>query len=596
MIRYLKGIRIVHKMILGYILLVLLPVVLSGYYTYNQFQTNIVNDFSQGKQQLIIQASNSLKVSLTQVESIHSLFQHNSQMLEYLKGLYQNDGDYVYYFLKDIRPLFFFANNSNPSIESVRLYKTKPSVMSVDGEINDINEPDSKIAMEVSRSVKMNQKLWALSEQSDKSKVPNLVFYQNIYNENYSNRLGVLEINVNQRIIGDFLEAVDMNDETGILVVRNDEIVYEGLNSSYTPDSYRAMLEKINQESSASIFWKEKDALINSISIRDLQMEFYFLTPTKALFSDLSKKTENLALVMFGLLLLLSTIYYAIASMLTKRILNLAKHMRRVDENNLTLFEDKDNRDEIGFLTLSYNSMIQRIDELLNTVHKAELMKKEADYLVLQAQVKPHFLYNTLESIRMLAEINDDDEVVDAIYSLGKLLRYSLSSQENESTLKKELANIKHYLDVHKPRMMERLHYDIQVNTDIGDKRCPRFILQPLLENCINHGIAKRRGQGEIKISVDREAEYISIEIKDNGAGIPDERLAVIHDVLSNRIDRSLLQTEDSGLGLYNVSERIKAFYGEQSSLQIDSTVGLGTTYTLRLGGKHDNAEFNDRG
>ncbi|MFC4600536.1 sensor histidine kinase [Cohnella hongkongensis] len=585
MIQYLKNIRIVHKMILGYIVLVLLPVILSATFIYNQFHAKIGNDFSQAKQQLIIQASNSLKVSLTQVESIHALFQHNSQMLEYLKGLYQTPGDYVYYFLKDIRPIFTFANSSNPSIESVRLYKTKPAVMPVGNEIRDIQEAESLTARDVFQNLRMNQKRW-VTDSSNNGSVPGLIYYQNLYNENYSNQLGVLEIRVDGRIIGDFLDAVDINDNVGVIAIKDHESVYESFGQRLHPEAYRSILGKIRSESPERAIWSERGILVNSISIPDLQLTFYFMTSTEALFSDLSKQTENLAWVMFGLLLLLSAVYYAIASMLTKRILNLTKHMRRVNENNLAPFKDKGSKDEIGFLILSYNSLIHRLDELLNTVHKAELMKKEADYLVLQAQVKPHFLYNTLESIRMLAEIHDDDEVVDAIYSLGKLLRYSLSSQENESTLKKELANVTHYLDVHKPRMMDLLHYDIQIRAEIGDMRCPRFILQPLLENCINHGISKRRGKGEIRVTVDQEEDGIRIEISDNGAGIPEERLKIIRDVLDNKVDRSVLQTEDSGLGLYNVSERIKAFYGERSGLEINSTVGAGTTYTLRLGVK----------
>ncbi|OXS54720.1 hypothetical protein B1A99_25670 [Cohnella sp. CIP 111063] len=586
MIRHLKSVRIVHKMIFGYVLLVLLPVVLSGAYLYHQFNSNVVNDFSQAKQQLIVQASNSLKVSLTQVESIHSLFQHNSQMLEYLKGLYQTPGDYVYYFLKDIRPIFTFANNSNPLIKSVRLYKTKPAAMAVDKEISDIREEESQAARDVSQALKINQKRW-MTQSSDSSGLPELVFYQNLYNENYADRLGVLEIRANDRIIGDFLEAVVSGDGMGAIVLRENESVYEKRGENLDDEAYRWISEKIRDRAGTEqTIWSERGILVNAIAIPDLQLMFYFMSSTDELFSDLSKQTKNLAWIMGGLLLLLSAVYYAIASLLTRRILNLTKHMRRVNENNLAPFEDKGNKDEIGFLILSYNSLIHRIDELLNTVHKAELMKKEADYLVLQAQVKPHFLYNTLESIRMLAEINDDNEVVDAIYSLGKLLRYSLSSQENESTLKKELANVTHYLDVHKPRMMDLLQYDIQVRTEIGDMRCPRFILQPLLENCINHGIAKRRGKGEIRITVDREDEWIRIEISDNGAGIPEERLKIIRDVLDNKVDRGVLQTEDSGLGLYNVSERIKAFYGERSGLEIDSAVGLGTTYILRLGVK----------
>jgi two-component system sensor histidine kinase YesM len=570
-------------MALGYIIIVFLPVVISGYILYNQFQMNVMDDFSQGKQRHIIQASNSLEVSLTQVESIYSLFQYNSQLLEYLKGLYQTNGDYVYHFLKDIRPIFSFAYNGNDAIQSLRLYKIKNNVMPVSGEIEDLNAVTSQFVDEVSDNMLMNQGKWLPLRNISTSVIPQLAFYQKIYNQNYSDRLGVMEVIVNQEIIADFLETVDINGTTHALIVQNNEIIYQSEGVPITSELLHSMIHEVNQETSGNLVWKEKDLLVNSIDLKDLQVSFYFLTTTDEIFGNISEKAKNLAFAMFGLLIFLSIIYYAIASVLTKRILNLAKHMRRVDENNFTLYTGENHNDEIGFLTVSYNLMITRIEELLKKVNRAELMKKEADYLVLQAQIKPHFLYNTLESIRMLAEINDDEEVVEATYTFSKLLRYSLSSGGNETLLKEEIDNIRHYLEIHKLRMMDRLIYHINIDAYIDKIQCPRFILQPLVENCIHHGISQSRKQGKIHVHVQHKGAYLQIEISDNGAGIPEERLKTILGVLNNTLDRSMLQTNDSGLGLYNVSERVKAYFGEESRLEIESRQGEGTTYILKL-------------
>ncbi|MNQ94839.1 Sensor histidine kinase YehU [compost metagenome] len=290
-----------------------------------------------------------------------------------------------------------------------------------------------------------------------------------------------------------------------------------------------------------------------------------------------------LALSLLGSLAVLTGIYYATASSLVSRIIGLAKHMRHVDENKLTYYEVGTSNDEIDFLTRSYNSLVQRIDDLLNTVHKTELMKKEADYLVLQAQIKPHFLYNTLESIRMLAEINNDQEVVDAIYTFGRLLRYTLNSGDNETLLTHEIDNVQHYFDMHKLRLLDRLRFSIEIQTNIDDIRCPRFILQPIVENCIHHGIGRIRKVGEIDIVVRRENAELLIMITDNGPGISEERLELIRGVLGNELDRQALQTENSGHGLYNVSERIRSFYGGQTCMLIESREGEGTTFTLKL-------------
>lgn len=340
------------------------------------------------------------------------------------------------------------------------------------------------------------------------------------------------------------------------------------------------MAEESNQ---GYAYLRKQRTLVNTLSIPELSTTFYFFSQMDEVFVDIRIKVLFLALSLLGLLAVLTGIYYATASSLVSRILGLAKHMRHVDENKLTYYEVGTSNDEIDFLTRSYNSLVHRIDELLNTVHKAELMKKEADYLVLQAQIKPHFLYNTLESIRMLAEINNDQEVVNAIYTFGRLLRYTLNSGDNETMLKHEIDNVQHYFDMHKLRMLDRLRFSIQVLTNIDDIRCPRFILQPIVENCIQHGIGRIRKCGEIDIVVRREYSELLISVSDNGPGISEERLDLIRGVLGNELDRQALQNENSGYGLYNVSERIRTFYGGQTCMLIESREGEGTTFTLKL-------------
>ncbi|MRN52270.1 sensor histidine kinase [Paenibacillus monticola] len=242
---------------------------------------------------------------------------------------------------------------------------------------------------------------------------------------------------------------------------------------------------------------------------------------------------------------------------------------------------------ELGFLISSYNSMIARIDELTNTVHKVELMKKEADFKMLQAQINPHFLYNTLETMRMHAEQNDDPDVAEMACSLGKLLRYSLSKSENETSLLSEIEHVEHYTAIHKVRMGSRLEVVWDISEDVASRlstfRCPRFIVQPMVENSIQHGISKKRRKGMITISVEDTTEEVVLTIADNGVGIPPERLEIITKVLNGS-----LAPEDipftGGIGLYNVNERIKAFYGNPFGISMTSVDGEGAQCIIRLG------------
>ncbi|WP_256975872.1 sensor histidine kinase [Paenibacillus sp. MY03] len=574
--------RIVQKMALGYLLLVLLPIIVFGGYLYNQFYMDVMSEYSEGKQKLVVQAGDGFRSSLKQVESIHALFMNNQQLIDYLNGNYSSELQHVYNYLKDIRPLFIYAQSRDNGISSLKLYKTLPKVHSVDGELEDLERINEE-PLALLEGVKVDEGVWLRSASSDIAELPSLSYYQRIYNNSYTKPLAVLEIKTNESLISNFFKAVDVNHNMQVRIMQGGETAYSSEGAGQDDELTASLLAMADESDQGYAYSSKQRALVNSLTIPELSTTFYFFSQMDEVFVDIRTKTLVLALILLVSLAVLTGIYYATASSIVRRILGLAKHMRRGDESNLTFYKVGKSNDEIDLLTRSYNSLVQRIDELLNTVHKAELMKKEADYLVLQAQIKPHFLYNTLESIRMLAEINNDQEVVDATYTFGRLLRYTLNSGDNETRLQHEIDNVKHYLDMHKLRMLDRLSFSIQVLTEIDDIRCPRFILQPLVENCIQHGIGQSRKRGEIDIVVRREGAELQIVIADNGPGIPAERLELIRGVLSNERDREELQNENSGHGLYNVSERIRAFYGGHTRLLIESCEGEGTKYILRL-------------
>jgi two-component system sensor histidine kinase YesM len=580
----MKTMRIVQKMALGYLMLVLLPILVFGVYLYNQFYMDVISEFSEGKQELVVQAGEGFRARLKQIESVHSQFQYNQQLIDYLGGMYPSELNQVYTYLKDIRPIYVYAITGNKEVASIKLYKNHQSVQSVTGELEDLSQIDAK-AIELLNAVNVDKGVWlnaSYPASKEGAGLPYLSYYQRIFNDSYTQSLAAMEIIVDDSLVRNLLKAIDVDQNIHVQIIYNGETVYrDGYELS---DEQTIEMQALAEESEKGFAYsRSQKLLVNSLSVPELSTSLYFYSQMDDVFVDIRKKAVFLGMSLLLSLLILTGIYYATASTIVRRILGLAKHMRKVDENKLTYYEGGGSRDEIDFLTRSYNSLIRRIDELLTNVHKAELMKKEADYLVLQAQIKPHFLYNTLESIRMLAEINDDQEVVDATFTFGKLLRYTLTSKDNETMLQHELTNVQHYLDMHKLRLLDRFHYSIEVLTPIELVSCPRFILQPLVENCIRHGVGRSRRNGRIDIVVKRENDALIIVIADNGPGIPSERLDVIRGVLGNVLVRQELQKENSGQGLYNVSERIRIFYGDYSALMVESQAGEGTMFTLKL-------------
>jgi two-component system sensor histidine kinase YesM len=576
----LTSISIVKKMIIGYFVIIFIPVLVFGYLLYNQFYKDILQEFARERQLLLEQAYNNWSVNLTQVESAYQLLQYNSNFINYLNGGYDSDSESVYFFLKDIRPIFSQIKLGYPFIKNFRVYKNIERVKGFSPEIIGIDELDQENVSV--HSIPPGKGIWTI-KNGKSTTVPEFNYYQRIYNQSYSRELGILEIIIKKELIEEFVSQLENQDEYVAFIINNSEILYENKNIDATITGINRFLQKTEKEDGNYVYNHNSNVIVNSLFIENLNLRIVKIGNVDEIFAEFKDKRNKLILYIVLLLFALSAIYYFLASSTSKKVLKLASHMRTVDQNNLKEYSESGEQDEIGFLTSSYNSMIKRIDDLINKVQREEIMRKEAEYLALQSQINPHFIYNTLETIRMLAETNNDTEVADISYTFGQLMRYSLSPKKNEATLREEVNHVQNYLNIHKFRMGERLEVQFHIEMGIENIECPRFILQPIIENSIVHGITKSRNLGKLTIEIKETHDFIKTIIQDNGVGIPEERLKLIKKMLNHSENIKDFQTSKGGLGLFNVQERIKLFFGEDSYLSIQSHEGQGTCCVLML-------------
>ncbi|MBB3113696.1 two-component system sensor histidine kinase YesM [Paenibacillus phyllosphaerae] len=568
---------IVRKIVLGYVIIIFIPVISFGVYFYEQISGSFANQFVKDRQNLLEQAYSNMRADLTRIESIYRLLQYNPYITDYLEGIYESDSENVYNYLRYIDPLFNQSMFSNPEIESILIYKQKEEVFPITAKFLD----RAKLAPEyepVVQAIKPGKGTWIheMNEDDENS----FVFFQYLYDRQIMEKIGLLEIRINDDMLEGMYKAagVDVNG-SALLLSSEGRLLPSNTASSVDPE----LLDMIAASGSEDYFIANK-SIVNQQYIQELGVRLAIVSQLGDFFQTSRQQVIFIVMVIAALLVLLSVIYYYLASSIVKRILRLARHMRKINDDNLRLILHKQNdQDEIGFLFTSYNAMIGRIDELINNVHRAELRNKEAAYKVLQAQIKPHFLYNTLETIRMMAEANDDKEVADISYAFGRLMRYSLSSEHDHTLLSMEIETAKLFLDIHQTRLGGRMDYNLRVDIQSEAIPCPRFILQPLVENIILHGMSGLLRPVSIGIAAEEVQGFVRIAISDNGAGIPEEKLQQIRELLNSDNPAAGTLSGESSMGLYNVSERIKAFYGRESHLQIDSEHGLGTTLTLNL-------------
>jgi two-component system sensor histidine kinase YesM len=247
-----------------------------------------------------------------------------------------------------------------------------------------------------------------------------------------------------------------------------------------------------------------------------------------------------------------------------------------------------DNVDEITELGMSFNIMIGKIKELLDSKIKEQENLKKAELRALQAQINPHFLYNTLDTIIWMAESKKTDEVVKIVSALSNFFRISLSKGMDWITIGEEVERIRSYLTIQKMRYRDILDFKIEVDEDVAENTILKLILQPLVENALYHGIKNKRQGGTIRVRARRKGpDEVLLEVEDNGIGFMPQKLAQLRLELED--DSGDFKFE-SGYGIGNVNKRIRLYYGKPYGLSVQSEYNTGTRVTLVIPAQTDPA------
>jgi len=253
-----------------------------------------------------------------------------------------------------------------------------------------------------------------------------------------------------------------------------------------------------------------------------------------------------------------------------------------ITKNDLQSLVTGDNLDEISELGMSFNIMIGRIRELLDSKIREQENLKKAELRTLQAQINPHFLYNTLDTIVWMAEANKTDQVIEIVRALSSFFRISLSKGKDWIPIQQEIEHVRSYLTIQKMRYRDILDYEIDVDQDVLDGTILKLTLQPLVENALYHGIKSKRNGGIIAVRARRaEPNLILLEVEDDGVGFTPYKLAQIQASLND--DSSEISLKESGFGLENVNKRIKLYYGRQYGITVQSQYQSGTRVTLAI-------------
>lgn len=574
------------KLLLSYLFVVLLPVILIGYFLITETISKVLERTNDINNINFQQMKNNINNKLQSYIDMSDNFLAEDVLLGYLGREYTDDTQYFDKYLdyKEVNNLYlskaFMAGNE----DSITIYTSNTTLIT-----------DYKFIKVISNKEKSQQ--WYKDIINAKGKI---VIYESLSEE------------TNQMVIsfGRLLNSDAVNKFTNILILQVPEaklyslIENEGINKdiyiidgagsimsttkrNYLNKNISSVAElkgvKLGNKGNGNIDMKNTNSIMFYSSFNEKNVisdwKVISIISSQYILKDIS------GIVSYSLLICIASSIIAIIFMilfsnaLTKRLKLMVKNMSRIKEGKFDVFISSDQNDEIGELSRSFKSMVDRINNLINEVYLLEIKKKEAEINALQSQINPHFLFNTMESIRMNLWQKGDYENSEIVQKFAKLLRKSIDWASDMIELNKEIELVSTYLDIQKYRYREKLEYDILINDKLNLYSIPKFTLQPIVENAIYHGIEMKKGKGRVTISSQMSEQGFRIIVTDNGIGMDENKLNMVRKQIYSHME----EDRRTRIGIRNVHQRLKLYYGDEFGVSIYSSKDTGTEVEILL-------------
>lgn len=469
-------------------------------------------------------------------------------------------------FSNHIQPMLNVLSISNPFIHGIYIYRKYESFLGKDGFLailaNKSNmhyqyNIDDENSIFVVNDV---EKLYSPLDNHILS-LPYAVSLNNLYNSGYSEVMGILEIQIS---LQDAFSQTGQLEETYLYNIKTDEcILWE---DNHFTESQISIAFQQNSEYGEWIYYPIKES------------DFYLIQKNNAAVNIQDMLWLLGPLACFSIIA--SAFFCMIIIRYTCRIKRLSNHIRTYrDVLPKKYIQEALFDDEIDDLIHAYDEQVETIHTLIEKATKAEQNQKQADYYAMNSQIAPHFLFNTLENIRMQIEIGETNEAGNMLYSLGQLMQYNMSMR-SESTLAEELRHVQYYLGIFSIRMRSGLKFEIADPDKYWNIACPFCILQPIIENCIRHGYRGKGSVLHIWVKVKYEGTYIRLMVIDDGKGMEKTKMEKLNDRLQKNVDSDM---DTHHIGLFNVNARIRYLFGDDCGVRLRGNTIGGLTCCLLM-------------
>lgn len=575
----IKNLNLRYQLILTYIpifIISLLIIDLASYYLMSNTLKKNSREFVNETAKII---SRDITKNLNQYDEISSSIAFDENLSSLLSGEI-NDYNYFIKSNKVKQKLYYFTQNSK-DIKSIFIYPiNRSAVIRSNSNIiyNDMNYNNNEYFKSLASNAETN--LWSTNAVAgyDPEGGNYLYFLRAIPNFGTSN--GLIQMQIREKSIFDIYKDSSFGKDSTIFIIdENGYVVSHPDKKKISTRIETSQIQKINQNSGS--FTTEIDGKNYMIVYNAIVSSKWTLIATIPMDYIQSNNqwllNTNLIIIMISFIFVI-LISVWVSSKIASPLEKVGKAMKQLEKGDFEVRLDYDSDNEIGKIYKRYNAMAAEIKNLMEVIRKEEKKKKEAYIKVLQAQIKPHFLYNTLFTIKCLASIKKQPQIEELLDSLIKLLMASISKGGEFVSVYEEIDYIKNFALIQKYRFEDKFKVIFDISSEIQDCIVPKLILQPIIENSIVHGMDGEISFIEVKIEGRLEGEDIVFRIRDNGKGIDADKINMMLQVWENNNKNGF-----NGMGIKNVNERIKLYFGEQYGLYYLSNIENGTEVIIRL-------------
>ncbi len=374
-------------------------------------------------------------------------------------------------------------------------------------------------------------------------------------------------------------KEADTSAEINFIVSSEDKTVMSYPDKKFT--SVRLKEEDIGDFVKRSGYLTDCSVAVNKYEDKESGWIFYNAYDEDYIMADVRESQKMIVFTGGIVLILVAVIIHNIISDLNASVQSVVSGMKEVQEGNLDVQIQIVNEDEIGTIAKNFNDMTRRIKELITQVSDAKDRQRKAEIQALEAQINPHFLYNTLDSINWMAIEHGEREISRALRDLGIILRETIKKSESMASVAQTAELLSKYMELQKMRFEDAFSYEVKVQPEIEGVEIQKLLIQPFVENAVVHGMEQVTYGGKISVHFERseEHEYLEVSIIDNGKGMPSEMVKKYRD------KRTVIEASDDkeGIGLQNALVRLHMYYGEKADWNINSAEGIGTEVTLYI-------------